>query len=159
MPSAASLAFAFGPMPLILRTASGQMRVSRSASVSKVSPSGLSSSEAIFDSSLFGVTPIEQVSPVRAHDAVADALRHGAHAAVRVVRDRLLRAGHVGQVDVDLVDAAVLDQRRDLGHRRLEEARVVAVASKSVGSSTASGASIAAFISPMPEYTPRARAA
>ena len=64
MPSASSRAPAFGPMPLIRRTGSGQMRVGRSARVSTVRPSGLSSSEAIFDSSLLGVTPIEQVSPV-----------------------------------------------------------------------------------------------
>ena len=52
-------------MPLTLRAASGQMRVGMSASVSTVRPSGLSSSEAILLSNLLGVTPTEQVSPVR----------------------------------------------------------------------------------------------
>ena len=40
---------------------------------------------------------------------------------------RVLRAGQVAEVDVDLVDAAVFDQRRHLGHGGLELARVVAV--------------------------------
>src|SRR4029453_16795460 len=59
---------------------------------------------------------------------VADVLRQRAYAAEWVVAHRVLRAGHLGQVDVDLVDAAVFDQRRDLGHGRLEAPRVQAVA-------------------------------
>ena len=109
------------------RTGSGQMRAGTSAAVRIVRPSGLSSSEAIFDSSLFGVTPIEQLRPVASPDAVADVLRHCAHAAEPVVPDRVVHAGDLRQVDVDLVDAAVLDVRRDLGDRGLEEARIVPV--------------------------------
>jgi hypothetical protein len=47
MPNAASFSAAFGPMPLILRAGSGQMRRSISSGVRMVSPSGLSSSEEI----------------------------------------------------------------------------------------------------------------
>jgi hypothetical protein len=120
MPSASSLAPALGPMPLMRRTGSGQMRAGMSASVSMVRPSGLSSSLAILASSLLGVTPIEQVRPGGAAHVVADLLRQRAHAAVASWPTAVLRAGQVGQVDVDLVDAAVLDQRRHLGHRGLE---------------------------------------
>jgi hypothetical protein len=73
MPSAASLAAAFGPMPLTLRAASGQMRSAMSACVSSVRPSGLSSSDASLDSSLFGVMPIEHVNPVRSRTAALSA--------------------------------------------------------------------------------------
>ena len=34
---------------------------------------------------------------------------------------------HIGEIDVDLVDAVVLDLRRDRAHRRLEQTRVPAV--------------------------------
>ncbi len=60
-------------------------------------------------------------------DVVADLLRERAHAAAGVVADRVVHAGHVAEVDVDLVDAAVLDHRRDLGDRGLEQARVAPV--------------------------------
>jgi len=50
-----------------------------------------------------------------------------AHAAQRVATHGVLSPGHVGEVDVGLVDAAVLDLRRDLGHRRLEQSRVATV--------------------------------
>ncbi len=62
-PEPASFSAAFGPTPLTLRAASGQMRAGMSACVSRVRPPGLSNSEQIFDSSLFGVTPIEQLRP------------------------------------------------------------------------------------------------
>ena len=52
------------PDGLTLRAASGQMRVSMSSGASSVRPSGLSSSEPILASSLFGATATEQVSPV-----------------------------------------------------------------------------------------------
>jgi hypothetical protein len=52
MPSAASRSLALGPMPLILRAGSGQMRWVRSSAFSSVRPSGLSRSEPIFASSL-----------------------------------------------------------------------------------------------------------
>ena len=109
------------------RTGSGQMRVGSSSSVRIVSPSGLSSSEAIFDSSLFGVTPIEQLSPVarltllRISCATARTPPSGSCASASCT------PGTCAQVDVDLVDAAVLDQRRDFGHRRLEHLRVAPV--------------------------------
>ena len=47
----------------------GQMRVGRSARVSTVKPSGFCSSEAILDSSLLGVMPMEQPRPVAARTA------------------------------------------------------------------------------------------
>ena len=74
MPSSASRAAAFGPMPFTLRAASGQMRAGTSSWPSSVRPSGLSSSEASFESSLFGVMPIEQVRPVRSCTAALMAL-------------------------------------------------------------------------------------
>ncbi len=55
---------AFGPMPLMRPTGSGQIRVAMSPGPISVSPSGLSRSEAIFASSLFGAMPTEQVSAV-----------------------------------------------------------------------------------------------
>jgi len=64
MPMASSRAAALGPMPLMRRAGSGQMRAGISACVSTVRPSGFSSSEHNFESSLLGVTPIEQVRPV-----------------------------------------------------------------------------------------------
>ena len=118
MPSASSRAPAFGPMPLMRRTGSGQMRVGMSSSVSTVRPLGLSSSEAILDSSLLGVTPTEQVRPVARLHVVLQLVRERAHAAQRVVADGVADAGHVGQVDVDLVDAAILDHRRQLARPR-----------------------------------------
>jgi hypothetical protein len=89
MPSAESFAAAFGPMPLTLRAASGQIRAGMSAWSRRVRPSGLSSSEAIFDSSLFGVMPIEQFRLVAvAHrglqghaDALATVLVHAGRSA------------------------------------------------------------------------------
>ena len=68
-PSASSLASAFGPMPLTLRTGSGQMRCGTSSSDTTVSPFGFSRSEQIFASSLFGATPIEQERPVASRTA------------------------------------------------------------------------------------------
>jgi hypothetical protein len=67
------------------------------------------------DSSLFGVTPIEQVRPVARRTLLRISW---ASARTPRGRRRVLRAGHGAQVDVDLVDAAVLDHRRDLGARR-----------------------------------------
>ncbi len=91
-PRASSLAAVFGPTPLILRAGSGQIRVGISASLRTVNPSGLSSSEAIFDRSLLGVTPIEQESPVAARTAFLIALatrrpRSFAAAGVSVLAD------------------------------------------------------------------------
>ena len=51
-------------MPLILRTASGQILVCTSASWTIEIPLGLSNSLAIFARSLLGATPMEQVSAV-----------------------------------------------------------------------------------------------
>jgi hypothetical protein len=65
--------------------------------------------------------------PGGATHAVLDLLRDGADAAQPVVADRVVDTGHRAQVDVDLVDAAVLDQRRHLHDRRLEQPRVAAV--------------------------------
>jgi len=50
-------------------------------------------------------------------------LERKAHGAAGVV----VNAGQLAEVDVDLVDAAVLDDRRDASHGRLEQARVLAV--------------------------------
>ena len=63
MPWAASLASALGPMPLILRHASGQISGCRSASCTTEMPLGLLNSLAILASSLLGATPMEQVRP------------------------------------------------------------------------------------------------
>ncbi|MNW03696.1 hypothetical protein D3C71_1996680 [compost metagenome] len=64
MPSARSLASDFGPMPLILRQASGQISACRSSAWTMEMPCGLLNSLAILASSLLGATPIEQLSPV-----------------------------------------------------------------------------------------------
>ena len=130
-PSASSFALDFGPMPLILRAGSGQMRRSMSPGRSSVRPSGLSSSEAIFARSLFGAMPIEQESPVAARTASLIAR------ATACARSQGSGSGspdvpvcfgmHVGEVDVDLVDAVILDPRRDRAHRVLEEPRILAV--------------------------------
>ena len=54
-----------------------------------------------------------------------------AHGRLEIQADRatgiVVDSGQVAQVGVDLVDAAILDQRRDLAHRALEQARVLAV--------------------------------
>ena len=110
-----------GPMPLILRARQrpdARRRCRPGAAC--VSPSGLSSSDAILASSLFGATPIEHDEARRRAHRVLD--RHARRRA-RAARDRrpdgLARASQfagrrdVGEVDVDLVDAAVLDVRRD----------------------------------------------
>ena len=109
------------------------MRRGTSSARSSVSPSGLSSSEAIFASSLFGATPIEHESPVAARTASLIDCATSPRAPPRIAR-RLAAARspasrrmHVGQVDVDLVDAVVLDLRRDRAHRGLEQPRILAV--------------------------------
>ena len=94
-----------------------------------VSPSGLSSSEAIFASSLFGVTPIEHDRPVASRTAC---LIDCASARTRAPdgscgSPAVSDIAQVGEVDVDLVDAAVFDLRRDRAHRLLEHARITAV--------------------------------
>ena len=126
--SAASRALAFGPMPFSLRAESGHTRVGMSASVTTVSPPGLSSSDAIFDRSLFGVTPMEHVSPVAVSTVRwmrrRDLLR--ARPRIRQVR-RFVRENELGQIDVDLIDPAVFDVRRDRAHRLLEQTRVAPV--------------------------------
>ena len=53
----------------LFRAGSGQMREAMSVSRRTVSPPGFSRSEAIFDNSLFGVTPIEHDSPVASRTA------------------------------------------------------------------------------------------
>ena len=98
--------------------------------------------------SLLAAMPIEQDRPV-------------ARRTLSLIRcaevERFAR--HLRQVDVDLVDAAIFDVRGDLGDRGLETAgNSGRTASKSAGSRIASGAKAAAFISPMPECTPKARA-
>jgi hypothetical protein len=99
-----------------LRTGSGQMRSGISAGASSVSPSGLSRSEPIFDSSLLGLIAIEQVSPVAAFTACL----------IRRARSYCF-VGEVAQVDVDLVDAAVFYFWCDACHRRLEQAGIMTV--------------------------------
>ena len=56
---------ALGPTPLIFFAASGQMRVAICSGARIVTPFGLSRSEQIFESSLFGLMPIEQAAPQR----------------------------------------------------------------------------------------------
>jgi hypothetical protein len=89
----------------------------------------LSSSDAIFASSLFGATAIEHDNPVAARTAclIALAARRarcqgssviaGSGDAARGVVGRR----HTGQVDVDLIDAAILDFGRDRAHGGLEQ--------------------------------------
>src|SRR5690606_35257476 len=67
--------------------------------------------------------------------AMADADRAGqsgggAHRLLQPLRQRRAVFVDGAEVDIDLVDAAVLDQRRDLRHRRLEQARVVTIGRK-----------------------------
>ena len=104
MPKPARRSAALGPMPLIFLAASGQMRVGSSSGASSVRPSGLSRSEQILASSLLGATPIEQLSPVASNTAAFSALGNRQAGVI-------LRAGHLAQIDVDLVDAAVFHQR------------------------------------------------
>ncbi len=140
---------------------------------SRVSPSGLSSSEAILATSLFGASPIEQQSPVAARTAclssAGDLTRRPPDFGVAIRRRRSFRmprrlrftraATESREVDVDLVDAAVFDDRRDRSHRCLEQARVLAVFVEiDRQQRLASGAFCAAFIMPIAELTPRARA-
>ena len=58
---------------------------------------------------------------------VLQALAERADTAQRVAINRVLRARHLGQVEVDLVDAPVFHHRGDLDHGGLEQARVAAV--------------------------------
>ncbi len=119
------------------RTDSGHRRVATSLSVTTVRPSGLSSSEAIFAISLFGASPIEQLSPVasrtacfssaptsRAHHQTLCSASSGSTGLLVV---RQARGDDVGQIDVDLVDAAILDLRCQCAHCGLEQPRVLAV--------------------------------
>jgi hypothetical protein len=69
IPSVPSFSVARGPMPLILRTGKGQMRASMSPVASRVKPSGFSRSEQIFDNSLLGLMPMEQLRPVASRTA------------------------------------------------------------------------------------------
>ena len=62
-------------MPLILRAGNGQTRSASSVIGRRVKPSGLSSSEAILASSLFGAIPIEHDSPVAPRTAFLSASR------------------------------------------------------------------------------------
>ena len=66
IPNAINFFSAFGPIPLILRTGSGQIRLGISSSFKIVTPSGLFRSDPILASNLFGVIAIEQVKPVAA---------------------------------------------------------------------------------------------
>ena len=103
--------------------AAARSRSGTSASRTIVRPSGLSSSDAIFASSLFGATAIEHDEPGGLAHGVLERARDVARAPPRIVvglRSLVLGQRHVGQVDVDLVDAAVLDLRRDRAHRLLE---------------------------------------
>ena len=56
-----------------------------------------------------------------------DGLAQGAHAGVRVGHRRVTRARNIGEVEVDLVDAAVFDRGREPGDGHLEQARELAV--------------------------------
>ena len=80
-----------------------------------VSPSGLSSSEAILATSLDEPMPTEAVSPpVSVADALAQRLRQGAHPL-----DGQVGVGGRGEVDVRLVDRDLLDEGghvRQQGH-------------------------------------------
>jgi hypothetical protein len=120
MPSVASFSLAFGPMPFTFFAGSGQIRAGMSPGSSKVRPSGLSRSEQIFDSNLVRCDADRTGQSGRRMHPVLQSARYRATAVV-------LGARNVGEVDVDLVDAAVLDARCDASHRRLEESRVLAI--------------------------------
>jgi len=94
-----------GAIPLIFRTGIGQTRVAISASRSTVIPPGFSSSEAILDSSLFGVIADRARQPGRLAHGALNVHRHSPRARPRV-RRTFGGGGHdrFGQVDVDLVD-------------------------------------------------------
>ena len=84
-----------------------------SASVSTVRPSGFSSSLAILLSSLFG----RDADGAREAGGAGDEFlisRATARTPPTGQPHGVVDAGHVGQVDVDLVDAAVLDHGRHL---------------------------------------------
>ena len=53
-------------------------------------------------------------------DVVSNVLRHRAHAAMRVVAHSFLRAGHIGQINVYLVNAAVFNHASHFGHGGFE---------------------------------------
>ena len=67
-------------------------------------PLGLSISLASFASSLFGATPIEQLRPVATADGLLDAARERQAALHRAAVNGV-------EIDVHLVDAAILDAR------------------------------------------------
>jgi hypothetical protein len=79
MPRRARRSADFGPIPLILLAFNGHTRPAKSAGSTSVRPSGLSNSEAIFASNLFGAIPIEQDNPVAARTAslIRRAIRAG----------------------------------------------------------------------------------
>jgi hypothetical protein len=66
-------------------------------------------------SSLFGAMPIEQARPVRRRSALD------------LARDVRARPVDPGDVEIRLVDAAILHQRRDSLHHRLERRRVAVI--------------------------------
>ena len=80
--------------------------------------------------SLFGASPTEQLSPVACFHGLLQFRSHLACAppdiafgivGVDFLVGRQTRRDDVGEIDVDLVDAAIFDLRRDRVHRRLEE--------------------------------------
>ena len=96
MPSFVSRSAAFGPMPLIFLAGSGQIRVSM-FSLRIVMPSGFSRSEQILTAACWG-------------DADRTGQTRGAeHRLLYPFRQRAGGFVEIGKIDVDLVDAAVLN--------------------------------------------------
>ncbi len=102
MPSDSSFFVALGPIPLILRTDSGQIRSGMSDISRIVRPSGFPRSEHILDNSLFGVIPMEQESPVAS--CTACLIRF---ASTKVLSGRSLRSMYISSMPVPSILGAI----------------------------------------------------
>ena len=112
MPSAASFAAVFGPMPWNRPTGSVSTNAGPMRGVMTNSPSGLRWSDASLASNLLYDTPAEAVSPVSRGDARADLPRdRGGGAEV---------AQRLRHVQIGLVERQRLDQRRVVGEDRVD---------------------------------------
>ena len=169
MPRRASLAADFGPTPLSLARRQRPHPCRHVARGDDRQPVRLVEFGRDLGDQLVGRQADRATEAGRvAHRALEFARRFRARTTRRSVRRRRRsrrfivagqpRGHHLRQVDVDLVDAAVLDLRRDRAHCGLESREYLRYSSKSTGSRIASGALAAAFIMPIAELTPNARA-
>ena len=165
MPRRASFAADFGPTPFSRRTDSGDRRVATSCSVTTVRPSGLSSSEAIFATSLLGARPTEQRSPVASSTACFSSRptsRAHHHASAFASTGSTSGPSRAAITSVRSMKISSMPRSSTCGASArtaaLKSREYLRYSSKSTGSRTASGAFAAAFIIPMAELTPNARA-